>query len=716
MGLPRIHFNGLFKADVSTANNYAENYLIAKYSEDVTYPSWNPNGTGEFTFVDCVVTALVYKNGNRANTREEDPLIGSRIINNPAMVPAKLVDLDSPDHDLSSTLYGMRFGINWSPIIKTGDSFIGDWKPAILSRDVWSRQVNDTTADRYTHTVATQGSSKLINVKWGKLESKALKQLLEGYKETNTLSVSVSVFNYTRPHQESRFLYGVVSGTIGVGTSEESLNFVGERVMQVYNKTPFVDVSKQNTCASSENWMFTAYFSINQHGHHHQTTVTVDFGNSIKIDFGGRVCDFGPLYLAMCVSDTTLTEKVEVIGRVTGYQNPSWYNETGGVIDFHLTDNQASRVSSSLFGVVHFIGMHDHYEPDGNYPVCTDGQKSSPCAYVLLKESRFYLRPIDHHVLRIEAEESILVRLRLREYGLQPKVRRQVKLKDLSPNRPSKGYLTFTNPVTTDENGVAIFNITANKIGRPRGKLEMDGEVFVFGYCVELEEESENADDEDLCEENYTNTISFLAWEKIVYDEPVFWDQHIKPIFQQYERLYPAMRSVLRLGEYEDVVKPHNIQLLIKAMSLSVEHPSYMPVSRDLSPSRVKMILKWLQSEHHYRNWSHVEEILYTAPRFCQEVNYENEARESPLELGFAMNEQATKRRSLRGDDLLANKFMMLPSSAASKIDIPNWMSDLHQNKKCTIAMLKSYLQDAVTLEFSTIPLYLTAMYSLKDG
>lgn len=343
-GYPRIHFNGLFKADVSTANNYAENYLISKYSDDITYPSWNPNGTGEFTFVDCVVTAVVYSNGKTETRSEKDPLIGQPIVNNPAMVPAKLIDLDSPHHDVSSTLYGMNFGINWNPNAKEDkdnlNSFIGKWVPAIVSRDIWGRQINDTTSDRYTQTIATQGSSKLVEVQWGEIKSKALTQLRAGYNKDQTLSVSVSLFRYTRPHQDKLFLHGVVSGTIGVGTKEESLNFVGEHVLHYNKDFPFdkvhVPKHKSNPCAGVDNWMSTAYFNINEEPKY---TATVDFGNSIKIDFEGNICNFGHLYLAMFVNDMSSTEKVEVIHKIP-YKDPKWYQKTGGVNDFHLSRDQ----------------------------------------------------------------------------------------------------------------------------------------------------------------------------------------------------------------------------------------------------------------------------------------------------------------------------------------------------------------------------------------
>ena len=173
---------------------------------------------------------------------------------------------------------------------------------------------------------------------------------------------------------------------------------------------------------------------------------------------------------------------------------------------------------------------------------------------------------------------------------------------------------------------------------------------------------------------------------------------------------------------HEDVVKPHNIQLLLKAMDPEMyEHPSYMPVTRDLSPSRIEMILKWLKSDNHYRNWSHVEEVLYTPPQFCQEKNYEfktDKVTESSLVLKSTSTaneeDEIPNVLSLRGDDLLMNKFAKL-SAPREEAAIPEWMETLMKKKKCTMEELRKYLQSAVTLGVFHHP-SLSYSYVLTQG
>ena len=188
---------------MSTGNNKDVNYFFAKYSSDnIIYPSWNPNGTGEFSFVNCSVTAVVNENGKIITDPKEDAIIGLPIVSNPSMVPAKLVDLDSPHYDLSSAVYGMKFGVNWKPNSKDShNSFIGEWVPATVSRDIWGRQIKNKLSDPMVQPIATQGSSRLVNIAWGNIESSPILKLLHQGDKTK-LSVSVSLYLYTRPGQD----------------------------------------------------------------------------------------------------------------------------------------------------------------------------------------------------------------------------------------------------------------------------------------------------------------------------------------------------------------------------------------------------------------------------------------------------------------------------------------------------------------------------------
>jgi hypothetical protein len=63
-------------------------------------------------------------------------------------------------------------------------------------------------------------------------------------------------------------------------------------------------------------------------------------------------------------------------------------------------------------------------------------------------------------------------------------------------------------------------------------------------------------------------------------------------VFQQFENLYPVMKRFVRLGDYDSVCE--NQRDLVYAFGLPNADPNYMPVTRDLSPAKQRVILNWL--------------------------------------------------------------------------------------------------------------------------
>ena len=164
---PRIHFAGRFRADVNTINNKNLNFLLSTLNQE-TDGLWNPGGSNTWAMIDCVVTSVVYEDERGANnvftSLSDDSAIGLPLVNNPGRSFAKLVDVD-PDKQTSSTIYGMDLGVNWDPS-KSGDqvnAFIGDFVPAVITRDLWERQMGDLDQD-WQQPFAGHSVSRLENV------------------------------------------------------------------------------------------------------------------------------------------------------------------------------------------------------------------------------------------------------------------------------------------------------------------------------------------------------------------------------------------------------------------------------------------------------------------------------------------------------------------------------------------------------------------------
>ena len=166
----------------------------------------------------------------------------------------------------------------------------------------------------------------------------------------------------------------------------------------------------------------------------------------------------------------------------------------------------------------------------------------------------------------------------------------------------------------TDSDGIAHVRFVAGNVSEPRGDLRVDGQLFKFGYCSEYCMDDCNQRSEST---NIGNFLVFLVWSPMQNKKPYFWDKDVQPILYQYEKLYPAMSSILKLGDYYDVIKSGNLRLLNLSMSLDITHPSYMPVTRDLSPKKKEMILEWLNTPNHPRNWEDIENKLFESPHFC---------------------------------------------------------------------------------------------------
>ncbi len=110
LGFPRLQFSGKFQANPSTLNNTPDNYNPEIDSPEVISLFWNPNGNGGFNLKDCVVTRVVYEDGNAATSAEQDPIIGQPVaVADSGPIP-RLVDLDPMQQNVSE-IWGLSLQI-----------------------------------------------------------------------------------------------------------------------------------------------------------------------------------------------------------------------------------------------------------------------------------------------------------------------------------------------------------------------------------------------------------------------------------------------------------------------------------------------------------------------------------------------------------------------------------------------------------------------------
>ena len=146
----------------------------------------------------------------------------------------------------------------------------------------------------------------------------------------------------------------------------------------------------------------------------------------------------------------------------------------------------------------------------------------------------------------------------------------------------------------TDENGIATWDIEVKDPKNNRGFI--DGQIYPFLFSIE----SHKKNCENECKHSpyklLDQMIVILAWDHYTIKgaEPT-WLDDIYPIFKQYANLYPGMNDVLDLKDYYTVL---NYREAIKmSLELPMSHPGHMPVTRDLSTSKRKVIVEWLSKE-----------------------------------------------------------------------------------------------------------------------
>jgi hypothetical protein len=73
--------------------------------------------------------------------------------------------------------------------------------------------------------------------------------------------------------------------------------------------------------------------------------------------------------------------------------------------------------------------------------------------------------------------------------------------------------------------------------------------------------------------------------------QPV-WERDIQPLMRIYARLFPGMKSILDISDLATVRA--NVVPLKSRFERVRTDPGFMPVSRDMSPATVDMILRFL--------------------------------------------------------------------------------------------------------------------------
>ncbi|MBD2512150.1 hypothetical protein H6G91_33855 [Nostoc muscorum FACHB-395] len=576
----RLVFSGKFQADVSTVNNDVRHFDNATFEDrfqdfqnNVTKNGWwNPTGSGAFRLIDCKVQSVYYQDGTSSTT---DPIVGLYINGSNNRVGGKIVDLD-PQWQQASELWGLTMRLS-----DAGDNpfnlFSGAFEPAPF-RDLWFKRREQAKGDKAASAIF---QSVLTDVQWD--DSLIYSLFLEELKaatDEGLLSVRLTTFNYEQGRTVNEFTLGTVVGVIGPYFPQEPRSFIlGRRMYQTVDEN----------LNPPENSLYFFDCSVDET----TRSVFADFSNTLLLDASGNPKNIGNLQLAVLANENIqLSEQVTQnqdftpLGGYIPYTNTNWLGQTSGIWAVALSLEELELVKKQPLAI---IKMSDDNTGVVDIRETLNGW--------LIRAEKF--------VHRVEPGETFNNTLFAAHYG-QRFANANVLFSLVEPlpdqgggpdndpyppqatipliNEPAN-VVSFPTNLTTDKNGKVEVTVSTSNPNNPRKYL--DGQVYLIEYKLEGQTKGQQEPWE---------YIVFLLYDEYQVPEQPSWCEHILPIFQQYNNLYPIMsKRLVNLSNYESVKE--NRDILELAFSLDISNPNYMPVTRDLSVFKQETILKWLRQK-----------------------------------------------------------------------------------------------------------------------
>ena len=558
LDVPRLHFAGTFIAKPSTVNNTATNFDPATSSPEL---AWNPYGNHDWQFLNCTVRTAVTNDGKVWNSAHSEPVIGATVNSTDDPVTAKLVDLDT-EQQMVSQIWGLQIKV----AVSDEDYFLGDFR-VISFNDIWARVPNGQQDWMFSAFY----QSFLDNVTWGKqITSPFLKQLHKA--SPKQLSIKFVVDGYQDLYYLQNFNQGRIVGTIGPASAKEPPNFVMGRQLRPIGFNP----SPQTAFSGTP--LYFGYARVDKA----RQKVLVDLGNSIPTQADvstnpptqsptGPPVNVGKLSVAIIPPQGSPT----ILGDYD--YSLDAYLATAGIQEYSVTPKQLAALANTPLGVIQTNA------PGGPAGPTTLLQESPSGAYINATQPVFRMNP-GEKVKKVE-----LIALQFGEPAANQTIKLSYNNNGLQPATPPANYavgvpqsaLKFSPAsVKTGPDGHASFQLTASDPGNPR--VVIDGQVYGIGYSWDKDNLPNFPSD--------PNTfISILVFD--TYQAEPTW-ANIQPFMLQYARLYPFMDNIFLLSD--PTVIQQNIAAFQTVLNYQVTDPRYMPVTRDMSSDKRKLLLEWL--------------------------------------------------------------------------------------------------------------------------
>ena len=572
---PRLHFSGLYRSDISTVNNFIGNFNVSNFAlinqlvKKPFYGDFNPTGTGSFSFQECFITSVCPKDSGMPCTTD-DPLVGTPLESTTGHATGKMAGIDVELEHNTPIIYGMTIGLD----LRRTQTFVGTMAPA-LTRNVW-HNVWDIGKGPDTDQFSQGDYQSVINATWnddsrflkkilGSQPLISLRNIIERQPGYCLLSIKFNLDHYQQNNaSDPHFLYGRVTGTIGLANSDAPKYFIRERVLQ------FMRYQGQNVDNGGRRPTNIApfKFSVSEK----RLRVVIDFGNALsRSTFNGGWNTF-------------------VLGKTLKIKTRSCKKSIATV---NMTSSHCLTVNAGVCEFWPSIAIEDI---ESEYV-----DVYNELDELLLREVDYYIRPMNHYIEKLDAGDTLDVDFFVNNLGQKfcghavdvevqlassytPKDNQKRALKAVQILNGKKIKGSRIRRFVNDCNGQFTVRFKTSDPGNPREIV--DGEVYKVSYVPEVDNQG-------------FTYLYFRVFDDFKVPDIPQWsgDQGVENIFKQYDYLYPVMRKFLVLSDYHSVTVPRNVHFLNLSMQLDESDPGHMPVSRDLSRGKRLTILKWLNSK-----------------------------------------------------------------------------------------------------------------------
>jgi len=598
LDVPRLHVAGSFYADQSTMNNDPKHYdpKVKQAS-----PWQEPMGRHDFRIVDCAVVSALEPDGTLILA--DDPIIGAPIQSTDLPTPAKIVDLDVYQQAVP-TIFGLSIALD----VVDGIKITGILEPATLNSFFPTAVLPDRSWDEYgggSPGADSYGSGffktvmRVSSANWpAAAQSPMLRHLraattvagddivlsfrfvLDAY--INNTDAAVLAEGATRDPSIMYRRFGRLIGAIGPWHAGEPAQAPGPRWLQPRAKP------------KDAQWFVPAFNGAPFKLLESPNLLAIDLANALsRAEIGGGLVDLGMLTASVGTGPSS-----KIIGMVP---YDAAFGTTAGICtipiepgDWLALQTQPLTLSTSRTD----IGAPEILSEDpGGVFIATERRASRMTsepgsAYRTLTvpaHATHFGRPMAGTQLRVHVEPV---------HGNTP----GATVPPANPgDTPSAVGALGASIGPVDATGVATITLTALKDPGSRTP-ELDGQVyFVFPYLAGGTPWKTPVQE---CQ------ASVLLWSSYPENKNPRWSD-ICALMAPYDKLYPYMRNLIALADQNSFTtfmnNPPWFPVFTKDPGYSVQgvargaipwyltreitDPSYMPVTRDLSPNKIKTLL-----------------------------------------------------------------------------------------------------------------------------